>query len=1153
MTAALEAVELSHGWPYSAVASRLRLGQPVSVTGNSGNGGTENREPGQAEPEHDAAVRDRSGHLIESTAFQEIPEYEFMYGLGYSEPADDAAQPARPEPVEHRLGGPGPGGTGRAGIAAGAGSSSAAGVSPSAERVPAEPARTASEPASAAREQPSPAQSPTPVIGPTPALRGQPGGPGFDVPGRGQRDRGLSRVVRKTGASGWQRALAVWRASGVEWQRPVPGRERALTELERIPTKRSPSTKQHADPQTGAPSGTRPADPKTDSAADSPARPPVASQDDAPPRTRRAESAPAWAAKSWVARWRGGRVTPDQVPQDGRGRGPGAGLRAAPSRERVLRVHLALPRLGHSRMASRKIAALRTGIVLTVAAVVAVAAVLVLTGRARKPAQHAIGYPAASLADGSFTTGSFARARGIDQSITRIVAADGTIVAVGSQIGARIPRAQFFVSSDGGHTWRIAPVSAAGGGEPPPGHLPLLVAGGHGAWLAVGPIAIWTSKNGRSWVLSSTRGITPPGHGDQVWVLTRTASGFLAGGVSRPSARGPATAVFWTSADGLRWRRHGAGQLGRRLGPGRAAGAGRAMSISYAAAHGGDTVVAGATLQTRRAGSGSHRHTVVSYGFGVWHSGDGGLTWAPAAVPVSNGAANWIDGIASDGSGFLAIRPRPAVPAPARTPAKAGTRTKAPGGRASTAPTRTPAGGVAYLSTHGSSWKYAGQVKLPGDIFQPLTVKGSAYGFAVIGQASHGYLVALVSTDGRSWRPTLIGRAPAESISGVTPAPDGTVVAVGATAVDPVTRRPVLAVAAPRRAAVNVDPDTIAGATDPQLAVSAVAAAGNRTVAVGSANGYPAIWSATAGRPWSAATGTQAGVLARPGIQTLTDVVHGPAGWLGVGVVTSAAPAHPVVVTSASGDRWQAADSEPAFAVPGAYTYQAAAGHSSYVVAGKQVTGGGTVAAAWWSTALTGWHRATAAAPGDLGGSGVTGQMLAITAQPFGFIAVGSYGSHPAAWTSADGRQWLLRELPLPGGAAAALLTQVAAGGGRVVAMGTAGGAPFAAVSTDGGRTWRQTMLPAPSANARVTALTAAGRGFAATGTYGTPGNQDVVVWSSGSGRTWRVARPAGTGLSGPGIQAITALTASGRALTGVGYTASQAAEHPTIWRVPLR
>ncbi len=66
-----------------------------------------------------------------------------------------------------------------------------------------------------------------------------------------------------------------------------------------------------------------------------------------------------------------------------------------------------------------------------------------------------------------------------------------------------------------------------------------------------------------------------------------------------------------------------------------------------------------------------------------------------------------------------------------------------------------------------------------------------------------------------------------------------------------------------------------------------------------------------------------------------------------------------------------------------------------------------------------------------------------------------------------------------------------------------------------------------------------------------------MVVWTlaptAGPGTTWTAATPDGMGLAGPGTQAITALTATGSTLTGVGFTATPASEQPTIWQSPVR
>jgi hypothetical protein len=179
-------------------------------------------------------------------------------------------------------------------------------------------------------------------------------------------------------------------------------------------------------------------------------------------------------------------------------------------------------------------------------------------------------------------------------------------------------------------------------------------------------------------------------------------------------------------------------------------------------------------------------------------------------------------------------------------------------------------------------------------------------------------------------------------------------------------------------------------------------------------------------------------------------------------------------------------------------------------------------------------------------------------------VAVGSAGNTPAAWTSRNGAAWNFTALPLPAGAAGAALTQVTAEGTRVVAAGyawRAGSAPvpFAAVSADGGRTWRDARLPAPPGPAVVTALTAAGRGFVAVGHTGPPGRPVMLIWWSADGLTWRDGVPAGgakgDGVAGGGslVTQINAVTAGKGTLTGAGFAAGSTAEHPVLWHARYR
>src|SRR6202042_1745492 len=110
--------------------------------------------------------------------------------------------------------------------------------------------------------------------------------------------------------------------------------------------------------------------------------------------------------------------------------------------------------------------------------------------------------------------------RGVFQTINRIVASGNTIVTMGSQTSDGVVRQQFFVSANGGASWHLAPVYAAGGQkvQAPLGYPAARLAGGPGGWLAVGPQAIWTSPDGLNWTLAATHGV-PQLPGDQLLVL----------------------------------------------------------------------------------------------------------------------------------------------------------------------------------------------------------------------------------------------------------------------------------------------------------------------------------------------------------------------------------------------------------------------------------------------------------------------------------------------------------------------------------------------------------------------------------------------------------------------------------------------------------
>ena len=319
--------------------------------------------------------------------------------------------------------------------------------------------------------------------------------------------------------------------------------------------------------------------------------------------------------------------------------------------------------------------------------------------------------------------------------------------------------------------------------------------------------------------------------------------------------------------------------------------------------------------------------------------------------------------------------------------------------------------------------------------------------------------------------------------------------------------------------------------------VNSIAAAGGIRLAVGAADGHPAIWRRAADGSWTLISASSSAVSQRPGIDSLLGVAHGPAGWIAVGAADSQGSQQPVVLTSADGATWQAVNST-AFTAPGISVMGVTASRSGYVVVGKQVSNGRTFAAMWWSGDLRNW---TGGSNGGLDGRLESSAVYAVGATATGFVAAGTHGGCHTIWTSADGKNWSVYDVPRPPGATDALLQQVAVNGTRVVTAGyvvdKAGDAPVVVVSADGGKTWRQILLTAPGGVGAVSTLTAAGNGFVAAGVTGPAGAQHAVTWSSPDGITWSAATPVSAGQ-------ITALSAVGSTVSG---TAQRGAEPSVV------
>ncbi|HEY3649100.1 MAG TPA: protein kinase [Streptosporangiaceae bacterium] len=739
---------------------------------------------------------------------------------------------------------------------------------------------------------------------------------------------------------------------------------------------------------------------------------------------------------------------------------------------------------------SRRTAAIGTA-ALAAAAVAAAVVFAILPGHTPKegPAANEGGPGTATpVAPNTLPTYPGQLARGVFQRIDRIVTSGSTMVTTGSQKTGNAVRQQFFVSTDAGQNWQLAPVQLPAGGQPPLGHEAIRIAGGQRGWMAFGDDAIWISQNGQSWTLAGTRGITPRQSSDTINVVTNTPDGFLAAGYETTSAG--SQAVTWTSRDGVTWQRLTAAQLGLQE------PAGTPSGIDFAVSHGNATVI-------------------TDRGAGVWLSTDSGAHWTPVTIPVDHGAQNAISGVSFDGAGLIAVRPG-----------------------------RTASGasdGVAYFSQDGRTWQYAGTIAAAGG-WSPDVVKGSDYGFVVVGHTRDQYVAYTSTGTGRKWLPTgSLGST--SSGPGFTPAvgPDGSVIAAGSTNSTRTNQQGLLIKADTAGHQQPVSLSSIQGGLVPEETVSSIAVAGNEQVAVGSADGYPAVWRRVSDGPWTLVSSlTQ--VSAGTDLAELSAVTHGPHGWLAVGP-------GPLVLTSTDGTTWRPS-SGITHDLAGVSAVQAASGPHGYVITGTVAEPGGANSRDVWSSPdLVTWTKAR-----DVNEEGGSGRVLAVAAGPAGFVSAGSHDKLPAVWTSSDGRTWTAVSTPLPAGAAAGVIQQVAVNGSHVVALGqqtTAHGVqPLAERSDDGGKTWQPVPFTAPGPGVSFTALTASGGGFNAAAQFGSSGGTTAAaVWTSANGTSW--ARSSVSGLTDGGSHAITALAASGSAVKGIDSVQTQASQQFVVRSLP--
>ncbi|WP_433229379.1 hypothetical protein [Actinomadura formosensis] len=718
-----------------------------------------------------------------------------------------------------------------------------------------------------------------------------------------------------------------------------------------------------------------------------------------------------------------------------------------------------------------------------------------------------------TLAGSMFGANSAGTTDGRDQRLTDVAAAGSTVVAIGGESDTSGSRGQFLVSADGGRTFSSGKVTGPGGGEPPPNEVPRTVTGSAKGWVALGGrdggAVVWASRDGRTWQRLPDKAAQSFGKGTRVKDVYAAPDGFVAiGATSRKGDFSDAEPAVWTSADGRSWQVRSGDRLDLPVKKGE-------VTLVTVASSGNVLLLEGVHRPDPKKPARARK---------VWRSEDGGGTWTESIIPVPKGSRGLMIGGGADG--FLAVR-------------------------------EIKGGGQFFSSTDGEKWTKVGKLAVSG-YQQVEAVLSDDQGFAAIVGRGRDRLISR-SADGRTWKDAGTVPAPRGLIVRGAALAGGQSILVGAQDGGGDTDA-LLSVHDGNGGDVPIDLSKVPGAVRPDLAVTALAADGGKAVAVGSAAGEAATWVSADGKTWNRARGVGA-ALSRPGPQRLLGVTAGAKGWLAVGF-DQARPRRPLVVTSADGSSWQAADQSEVFKA-GRHelvTYGAASAPAGYVVVGED----GLSAATWFSPDLKTWMRGTGVGNSGLKALPNSNRWLrSVAGGPFGFAAAGGLrdpaapqqsGYRPAVWTSSDGKQWTLKQLPLPSGVQEGVLTQISAKDNTLVATGNgrkaSGRIAIGYLSGDGGRTWKPVDLPSPDGtkNLEVLSLTATPDGFAAAGTSGPVGATDVVSWTSSDGATWKGALLDAKGLSGAGDQQITGLAVFKNALLGVGGTSRQSEAQPVLW-----
>ncbi|MDN5727067.1 MAG: glycoside hydrolase, partial [Propionibacteriales bacterium] len=704
---------------------------------------------------------------------------------------------------------------------------------------------------------------------------------------------------------------------------------------------------------------------------------------------------------------------------------------------------------------------------------------------AKKPDQPATSEPPAPP---PFPVSQFApipnqRTTGVDDVIDEVAADGDFVVGLGWTSGDTYA-STYRWSEDGGRTWQETEVSRELRELWNVSHLTRTPTG----WWALardedGYVSV-TSTDGKAWSMAKIdKAVLDPSN-TYLSEVVLSGDKLIAGGSISP-ATGDLEVGFWTSLDGTDWKRSG----GR--------GKGNLNSVAIQ----GNTVVAVGS----KTGSGDEQTIPV-----VWRSADAGATWREQPRPevgrTDSEFVSDLTAVKALDKGFVATLHG--------------------------ADTRGEYRPASYLSRDGKRWsREASSARISGADIDSVDLVGD--GDAMVLEVNpqkekSGDKPVIYRRSGGAWQPAKIP-------TGLTGRGEWSINAVVQTGSG------LLAFA--QRNTANTDTASIWRSTDdgatfteekypaakadlPVVAPGALARTADGFVAVGNANGFPAIW-------YSQPDGTfgDAAPLSTNLDHTVEGVASNQGQIVAWGQQRTLVNDQVIAWQGQRGGKLSLLDA----------TFEADGDYSMSSVASTRYLAG-----AWWMVGNTSSNsdanrsalvlsgktpdslvrgrssKISQRSSGEFGSfelSDLSGNddnkrtMYDIAEGPTGMFAVGATSNRtgdlrPAYWTQGKDQKWSLKRLPMTGmvsgGASGVLVTGqtiVLSGDGR--AGDDAEVDPYFWVSVDGGRTWKIKKAETPDPKGWVGRPSATDKGFVAIGTTGVK-DADPVLYTSTNGLDWK-------------------------------------------------